>query len=174
MSLSSLTLGCPAFYPGTSAPFPLRLGSVPIIGGILFERFIQADDSSGARANWEFLGQSDEVIEGFPEEFAEAWYRMQNLPHTKLAWVSLLQTVVRIRGARPSVALTPEDLQQITVPVLLLWGSNDTFGDIKKGERGTKWFHDVEFHEVGVGHCPWLDDPTRCGELILEFVKGHE
>lgn len=30
-------LGCPAFYPGTSAPLPLRLGSVPLVGGFLFE-----------------------------------------------------------------------------------------------------------------------------------------
>lgn len=171
--LSVALLGCPAFYPGTSAPLPLRLGSLPVIGGILFERFIQPDDATDSRANWEFLGQSDKTIEGLPEVFAEAWYCMQNLPHAKLAWVSLLQTVVRVRGARPSVALTPEDLRSVTVPVLLIWGAKDTFGAIEQGKKGARWFPDVEFHEVGVGHLPWLDEPERCGELILEFVARH-
>lgn len=172
--VSSLALlGCPAFYPGTSAPLPLRLGSLPVVGGILFERVIQADDSTDARSNWAFLGQAEKTVERLPEEFAEAWYRMQNLPHAKLAWVSLLQTVVRIRGARSSVALTPDDLRDVTVPVLLIWGAEDAFGAIERGRKGASRFPDVEFHEVGVGHLPWLDEPGRCGELILEFVARH-
>lgn len=169
--VSSLALlGCPAFYEGTSAPLPLRLGSLPIIGGFLFERFIQPNDPTDSRGNWEFLGQSAETIEGLPEAFAEGWYRMQNLPHAKLAWVSLLQTVVRVRGARPSVALSSDDLRNLSVSVLLIWGSDDPFGAVERGRKGTKWLHDVEFHEVGTGHLPWLDAPERCGELILEFV----
>lgn len=172
--VSSLALlGCPAFYQGTSAPLPLRLGSLPVIGGFLFERFIQPDDSTGSRGNWEFLGQSAEAIEGLPEAFAEGWYRMQNLPHAKVAWVSLLQTVVRVRGARPSVALSADDLRNLSVPVLFIWGSDDPFGAVERGRKGATWLRDVEFHVVGTGHLPWLDEPERCGELILEFVGGN-
>jgi pimeloyl-ACP methyl ester carboxylesterase len=172
--VSSLCLlGCPAMYPETSAPVPLRLGSVPLVGGFLFERFIQADDATGSRGNWEFLGQSAETVERLPEAFAEGWYRMQNLPHAKVAWVSLLQTVTRIRGAQPSVALTPDELRNVSAPVLLVWGRDDTFGAIENGRRGVKWFQDVEFHEVGSGHLPWLDEPERCGELIVEFVARN-
>lgn len=166
-------LGCPGFYPGTSAPLPLRVGSVPVVGTFLFRRFIQADDADGARDNWEFLGQSRETIERLPEEYAEGWYRMQNLPHAELAWVSLLQSVVRIRGAVPAVALTPEDLRNVAVPVLLVWGSGDTFGSVEQGRRGAKYIPDAAFHEVGVGHLPWLDEPAVCGELIREFIEHH-
>lgn len=167
-------LGCPAFYPGTSAPLPMRLISLPVVGGLLFERFIQADDADGSRGNWEFLGQARETIEGLPEEFAEAWYRMQNLPHAKLAWVSLLQSVVRLRGAVPAVTLSPADLRDVAVPVLLVWGRKDPFGTVEQGRRGAEHFPDAEFHQAGAGHLPWLDDPAACGELILEFLDRHE
>ena len=166
-------LGCPGFYPGTSAPLPLRLGSVPVVGGFLFERFIRADDADGARGNWEFLGQSSATIESLPKEFAEAWYRMQNLPHAKLSWVSMLQTVVRLRGAVPEVTLTPDDLRTVAVPVSLIWGREDTFGTVERGRRGAEHFPGAEFHEVGVGHLPWLDETETCGELVREFVDRH-
>lgn len=166
-------LGCPAFYPGTSAPLPLRLGSVPLVGGYLFEHFIQPDDAAGARENWDFLGQSTRTIQRLPDEFAEAWYRMQNLPHAKLAWVSLLQSVVRLRGARPAVVLTPDDLAAVEVPVLLIWGRGDTFGSPEQGRRCLKYFQDVSFHEVDGGHLPWLDEPETCGDLLWKFVAQH-
>ena len=150
------------------------LVSIPVLGGQLFERFIQAADADGARGNWEFLGQASDTIEGLPEEFVEAWSRMQNVPQTRLSWVSVLQTVVRLRGAVPAVALTPEDLREVEAPVLFVWGREDTFGSIETGRRYAGRFRDVAFHEVGSGHLPGLDEPAICGELIREVVARHD
>lgn len=165
-------LGCPALYPGTSAPLPMRIGSVSFLSGFVVETMMQPDDADDVRGTWEFLGHPDTTIERLPGAFAEAWYRMETLPQYKPTWVSILQSVLRLRGADPDAAFTPDDLAAIASPVSLLWGREDPFGSLEKGRAGAEHFQDAEFHEVGVGHLPWLDDPGRCGELLREFLSG--
>lgn len=166
--------GCPAAYPGTSAPFPMRLGSISFLSGFIVENMMQADEVEDIRDSWKFLGQPSETRDRLPDEFAEAWYRMDILPTYKPTWVGILQTVLRLRGANPEVAFTPDDLRSIEAPVTLLWGSEDPFGSVEKGRAGAEYFPEVEFHEVGVGHLPWLDEPERCGELLREFLDRQE
>lgn len=47
--------GCPAVYPGTSAPLPMRLGSVPGLRGFIVENMMRSSDPDGARETLEFL-----------------------------------------------------------------------------------------------------------------------
>lgn len=163
-------LGCPAVYPGTSAPLPMRIGSISFLSGFIVENMMQADQVDDVRDGWKFLGHPKETRDRLPREFAEAWYRMDALPTYKPTWVGILQSVLRLRGADPEAAFTPEELTSVKVPVTLLWGSEDPFGSVEKGRTGASHFDEAEFHEVGIGHLPWLDDPERCGELLREFL----
>lgn len=162
-------LGTPALYPGTSAPFPMRIASVRGLGGVIVERVMKAGDADGARGTWEFLGHPDGTVRRLPAELARAWARMEDLPHFRRSWVSLLQRAVRLRGAVPEAAFTPDDLREVTSPVSLVWGSDDPFGSVETGRAGAEHFPEAEFHEVGVGHLPWFDEPAACGELVREF-----
>lgn len=166
-------LGCPADFPGTSAPLPMRLGSISFLSGFIVENMMQADEVEDVRDGWKFLGQPPKTRDRLPDEFAEAWYRMDVLPTYKFTWVGILQTVLRLRGANPDAAFTLDDLRSIEAPVTLLWGSEDPFGSVEKGRAGAEYFSDVEFHEVGTGHLPWLDEPGECGELLQEFLDGQ-
>lgn len=166
-------LGCPALYPETSAPFPMRLLSVPGLGGLLHGLVMQPGDADGARESAAFLGHPEEKTEEFPEPLMESWYRMENLPDAKRSWVSLLQQAARLRGAQPDAAFTPDDLRSVQPPVLLLWGSDDPFGSVELGRRGARYFPDATFYEVGIGHLPWLDEPEECGALIRHFLGEH-
>lgn len=163
-------LGCPALYPGTSAPGPRRLGSVPVIGGVLFDTIVQPDDAAGVRDGLEANGHPEETTINLPDEYAEVMYRMNQLPYFKLSWVSLSQSAIRLRGAVPEAALTPDDLRAVQTPVTLLWGRNDPFGTSEQGRDGADYFADAEFNEVGFGHLPWLDEPGSSGVLLREFL----
>lgn len=77
---------------------------------------------------------------------------------------------MRVRGARPSAALTPADLAAIEQPVPLIWGSDDPFGSAEIGRAGARHFRDAEFHEVGIGHLLWADEPEACGDLVRTFL----
>lgn len=139
-------LGSPALFPDTSAPLPMRLLSIPSLGRLFVEPVMQADDSTDARATWEFLGHPEKTATGLPGAFAEAWYRMDNLQHFRRSWASLLRKAVRLRGAVPESAFTPEELGNVRAPVLLLWGSDDPFGTPEIGRRGAESFPDATFH----------------------------
>jgi pimeloyl-ACP methyl ester carboxylesterase len=109
-----------------------------------------------------------------PDEYADVTYRMDNLPYFTLSWVSVVQSAVNLWGAVPKAALTPDDLRRIRSPVLLVWGSDDPFGSVETGRAGATYFPDAEFHEVGVGHLPWLDEPVACGERVCGFLAGDD
>lgn len=166
-------LGCPALYPGTSAPLPMRLLSLRIVGGRLVGPVMRADDADDARGTLEFLGHPAGTARELPEAFAEAWYRMEQIPHFERSWATLLRQAVRLRGAVPESAFTPADLGNVEAPVLLVWGSDDPFGTPGTGRNRAAAFADATFHEVGTGHLPWLDEPVRCGELVREFLGHH-
>lgn len=163
-------LGCPALYPETSAPLPMRLVTLPVLGPLLAATVVKASDADGARKTWRILGHPEATVEGLPEAFAEAWYRMDHVPHVTRSWVGLLRRAVRLRGARPDAAITPDDLRRVSSPVLLVWGTADPFGTVEEGKLGAECFPDATFHEAGVGHLPWLDDSVACGELVTAFL----
>lgn len=166
-------LGCPALYPGTSAPVPMRIGSISVLSGFIVEKMMQASQVDDVRDGWKFLGHPKETRDNLPSEYAEAWYRMDVLPTYKPTWVGILQSALRLRGADPEAAFSPADLASIEVPVTLQWGSEDPFGSVEKGRAGARHFEESKFHEVGIGHLPWLDEPERCGELLLEFLRNQ-
>lgn len=170
-SVSAIVLlGCPPLYPGTSLPLPMRLMSLPGIGNLLIERVGQPHSVADVREELAWLGHPEETVQRFPGELLEASYRMDNLPHFKLTWVSAIQSIASLLGSSPEESLTSDDLQNVHSPVLLIWGSEDTFGSPDTGRAGAEHFPDAEFHAVGTGHYPWLDKPERCRELIRDFI----
>lgn len=163
-------LGCPALYPGTSAPFPNRLTSLPGVGRTVFENVVRPSSPADVRDGWGVLGHPEGMASALPDAYAAVTYRMDDLPYFLLSWVSLSQSVLTVRGARSGPALSPGDLSRVRAPVSLLWGSDDPFGSVSRGRAGAEYFRDAGFHRVGVGHLPWLDEPAHCGELIREFL----
>lgn len=166
-------MGCPAIYPGTSAPLPMRLGSIPGLSGWIVRNMMRAGGPEDARETIEFMGHPAETAEGLSEPFAEAWYRMEQVPNFEGTWVSLLQSVLRPWGAHPDSRFTKGDLARIDAPVCLIWGSDDPFGSIETGRAGAEHFRRAEFHQIGVGHLPWLDEPEQCGEIVRSFLTSH-
>lgn len=167
-------LGCPTAYPGTSAPLPMRIGSISVLSGLFVEQIMQPDDPDDARDGLAFFGHPEQTRERLPNELVEAAYLMDTLPTYKPTWVGILQTVLRLRGATPDAAITTDDLRTIDQPVLLIWGRDDPFGSVETGRAGAQFFPDAEFHDVGMGHLPWFDDPETCGELLQEFLDPQE
>jgi pimeloyl-ACP methyl ester carboxylesterase len=160
-------IGCPALMLGTSAPFPIRLSSIPPVGRLLMRLqppSLQLVDRIIAMAGEDFTDLP---------ELRELFLAHQRLASPGHALLELHHAAVRLRGARPGVALTEEQLARLTQPVQLIWGANDTFGPPAVGERAAEIIPHAELHIVPGGHGPWVSHAQRVGSIVTPFLRSQ-
>jgi pimeloyl-ACP methyl ester carboxylesterase len=162
-------LGVPGNIMGTCPPFALRLTSIPGVNRVLFRAIISKDKAKALKGLL-FMGHSRETVDGLGQEMAGCYYHFQNLPHYAISSLSLMERCNRLCGSRPDVRIDREALAEVRNPVLMLWGENDPFASVTKGERIAATIPGARFHVLkNAGHLPWLDYPGECSRLICEF-----
>jgi pimeloyl-ACP methyl ester carboxylesterase len=65
-------------------------------------------------------------------------------------------------------------LEEIEVPVLIVWGRNDMLVPVDDAEEFERLIGANARHVVfdDTGHLPMLERPSRFNELLREFVAG--
>lgn len=164
-------LGCPALILDTSAPVAMRLISRKGFSRLMRQR----TTPDGYGSLMKRMGHPEDLAVHLPDGFAEASSRGSNLPGAADSFISLLQRCIRLRGARPDVALGVDELTNIGVPTSIIWGSNDPFGgrDVAEGLAATTG---ASLSFEGIGHLPWLDAPEKIADVIachLSAVSGR-
>ena len=100
----------------------------------------------------------DEIVNGFVE-------RMR-LPNAKLAFMS---TVLGLKNSE----LIMSKLPSISVPTLIIWGSNDPVIPINYADDFISSIQDCRFFRMdGCGHTPYVQDPLVFSSKVLEFLNG--
>ena len=158
-------IGCPALVLGTSAPLPMRLLANRVLGRLMTR--IQPP----SRAQVVQLGK---MVNQHPldEELIDLLVETERLPHFRGTLLAMLHRLIRLRGSRPSMALTSEQLAEVEAPTLVLWGDEDPFGDVGVGRRMAEAMPNAELHVVRGGHAPWLSDTRRAAELANHFLHA--
>ena len=159
-------VGCPAIVLNTSAPLPMRLLSARPLGRLL------------TRLRPPSEGQVEELSKMVNEhpltpELAELILATERLPGFRPTFLSTLTALLRLRGNRPEMRLTAEQLGQIIQPTSVFWGENDPFGSVEVGERMVRTMPEAELHVVGGGHAPWLTQSERIGPIATRFLRRH-
>lgn len=107
--------------------------------------------------------------------------------HARPPWYRrLIANGVRGRFERPAMSafldhiqpehlLDPAEVAALSMPVMLLWGRNDTLMPREHLEffRAHLPGHAVVEEPDGFGHCPYLDTPGRLTEAIVRFTREH-
>lgn len=161
-------VGCPAFWLGTSAPLPLRLVTVPLLGRLLMAA------PPGKRQVEAFARNiAGEDLTRHPE-LRDLLLAAQRLPGARESTRDLLRSVVRLRGARGEVQMSSAELRRILQPVQLIWGDRDAFGDRGVAEAAARVIPGAEVEIVpGAGHVPWVGHPDEVARAVLRFLSGH-
>jgi len=157
-------VACPALALGSSAPFPLRLLSVGPLGRILTR--LQPPSEKQIEQQSRMLNEHP-----FTPELTDLLVAAECLPDYRDMFLSMLNSLVRLRGARPEVKLTAEQLARIGQPALLFWGREDPFGPPEIGERMTEIMPDAELRVVEGGHMPWLKQSERIAPEAARFLR---
>lgn len=164
-------MGCPALILNTSAPLFMRLMSVPGINRFIVS-MMQLGSPAKALSGLRQMGTKQEAIDAMPGEGAEAGYRMWNLPTYRNTWLTLMQSVATLRGGKPQLQLSDEQLRRIEQSVLFIWGDNDPFGGLDVARQATEAVPKAKLHQMSAGHLPFLDNPPECARVIREFLSS--
>ena len=165
--------GCPALLLDTSAPFPMRLIATPILGDLLFPAAQPDHPEDVTEGLKKVMGSPDESIDALPPEMVEARYELANLPTYRLAWHSMMQATLTLRGANPRYRLRESELERIGQRVLFIWGRHDPFGSVDVGRRAAELAPDARLDVIDAGHVVFLDRPEESAELIQRFLSGE-
>jgi pimeloyl-ACP methyl ester carboxylesterase len=159
-------IGCPALILDTSAPIPMRMLSVPVLGKVL---------TSMQPPSPRQVEQLSKMVHQHPlvPELADLLLATERLTGFRSTFLRTLHTVLRLRGARPNMTLTGSQLAAINQPTQLIWGADDPMGSPSVGMRATEILPNSELHIVEGGHTPWLTAAETIGPIATSFLGKH-
>jgi pimeloyl-ACP methyl ester carboxylesterase len=160
-------LGAAPLLPSTRVPPPLRVMATPVVGELL-ERLTKPSPKMVVRM-MASMGEKDTII-NYPDQI-EALVAAGNDPVMSQVNLAELRTAISPIGFRRSLRVGPDELRQLTVPTLLIWGDHDPVGAVKAAEATAKLIPNAHLEVLPAGHGPWLGNPDRTAELVSKFVR---
>jgi 2-hydroxy-6-oxonona-2,4-dienedioate hydrolase len=158
-------VGCPALVLGTSAPLPMRLSTVSPL-----HRVISRLDPPSPEQVDRMARMAHEDFHDLPE-LRDLFVAAERVPHADARFHDLLRAAIRVRGARPDVALGADELRRIHRPLQVIWGEDDPFGRPAVGRRMIGSVPDGEIDVVAGGHAPWFSHADQVGPPLADFLS---
>lgn len=160
--------------PGTRCPLPVRLAATPGLGELLsrlappnprsvlrFARHVAREEAALARhpdlVDLLVVAGRDPVA----DRASKAEFRALISPF------ALLSSSAWRRRAR----VGPEELRQLAVPTLVLWGERDPIGGVPVARAVTELIPHARLEVLPTGHGPWLGQPTQTAAAVLDFMR---
>lgn len=164
-------LGAAPLLPGTTPPMPLRVMSAPVVGDVL-ARIMRPNAKTVARF-MTVMGEGDTIVRH--PDLIDALVAEGNDPIASDANLAELRAIMTPLGFRSAVRLHPDELRQLSVPTLLVWGDHDPVGTVDVAQANARLIPRSQLEVLPAGHVPWLGNPDRLSELLSSFcVSGSD
>jgi pimeloyl-ACP methyl ester carboxylesterase len=160
-------LGAAPLLPGTRVPPPLRVMATPMVGELL-QRLTKPSPKLVVRM-MASMGEQDTIV-NYPDQI-QALVAAGNDPVMSKVNLAELRTAISPIGFRPSLRVRPDELGQLTVPTLLVWGDHDPVGAVRVAQATAELIPNAHLEVLPAGHGPWLGNPDRTAELVSKFVR---
>ncbi|MET4082695.1 2-hydroxy-6-oxonona-2,4-dienedioate hydrolase [Pedobacter sp. UYP30] len=158
-------LGNPGNIMGGKPPLAMRLIAIPALTKLAM-KLMRPKKVEAALNMLKIMGHSKDFIATLPQQLAVAYFAFQNLPHYGISSISLIQNMI------PEIKA--EELSKLQQPTALILGTNDNFASQETGKKIVDAMPNGTFYPVqNSGHLPWLENPEKCGKLILHFLNGN-
>lgn len=163
-------LGAPgAAFGELRPPVSMRLLAFPGFGAGILARVVPLDQyksNSGIT-----LGAG--TVDPWPIELVEVgWYASQRSAFAETL-PGLFQTIASAFGVRRSAVVTHAELSTITIPVLLVWGTDDVFLSPERAKPSWTRMPHAELVELEANHAPWLNKPEESAEAVSGFLAAR-
>lgn len=158
--------------PKTRCPLPIRLIAMP--GGALLSRLVPPSPKSVLRFA-SFVGEKatlaahpdlvDLMVATGRDPIAAASARAEIR-----VFVSPFALLSR-SGFRRHSRVRPDELGQLAMPTLLVWGEHDPLGGRSVAKATSDLIPHGQLVMLPTGHAPWLGRPADTAAAILDFVR---
>jgi pimeloyl-ACP methyl ester carboxylesterase len=158
-------LGSVPNLPGSHIPLPLRLAATPVVGDLM------ARARPGRRMLMQMMASvgEAETIVGHPD-LLDSLVAGARDPVAVQANLAELRALITLRGLRPGVRLTDEELRELAVPTLMIWGDRDPVVPVPQARAAASRIRRARLEVLPAGHVPQLGHPGRVAQLLAEFV----
>jgi pimeloyl-ACP methyl ester carboxylesterase len=82
-----------------------------------------------------------------------------------------LRVFVSPYGFRRRSRVRPDELRQLAMPTLVIWGEHEPLGGVSVARSVTELIPHARLEVPPTGHGPWLGQPTRTAATVLEFAQ---
>lgn len=159
-------VGCPAIVLDTSAPLPMRLLGVRLLG-----RLMTRLRPPSARQVEQLARMVNE--HPLPPEIASLLLATERLDHFEDTFLATLNQLIRLRGSRPEMILGVAELAGIQAPTLLVFARSDPMGAAPVGRRVADAMPAAQLHVVDGGHVPWIHHADQVAAPITPFLADE-
>jgi pimeloyl-ACP methyl ester carboxylesterase len=167
-----LVLIGPPALPRTSCPLPIRLVATPGVGALLPrldpptpKSVLRLARVMGEQAT---LARRPDLI-----DLLVALGRDPVTDRAARAEIRLLVSPFALlsrSGFRGRSRVRADELRQVAVPTLIVWGERDPLGGVPVAQAITDLIPHARLEVLPTGHGPWLGEPARTAATIVDFV----
>jgi pimeloyl-ACP methyl ester carboxylesterase len=160
-------LGPPA-VPKTRCRLPLRLATTPVVGHLL-SRLAPPSPKSILRFA-HHVAREKETLARLPD-LVDLLVAAGRDPITDHVSKAELRVFVSPFGIRRRSRLRPDELGQLAMPTLVIWGEYEPLGGVSVARAVTELIPQARLEVLPTGHGPWLGQPARTAATVLEFAR---
>ena len=162
-------IGVPGL-PKTRCPLPIRLIAIPGIGELL-SRLVRPSSKSVLRFA-SFVGEQA-TLAAHPDlvDLMVATGRDPIAAASARAEIRVLVSPFALlspSGFRRHSRVRPDDLRQLAMPTLVVWGEQDPLGSVSVAQAVTELIPHARLKVLPTGHAPWLGQTAA---TVADFVR---
>jgi pimeloyl-ACP methyl ester carboxylesterase len=159
-------LGSVPLLPGARIPVGIRLMATPMLGNAL-----SRTERPGRRMLQRLMpsvGEGDTILRH--PDLLDSLIDAARDPVATAANVAEFQALLSPFGTRSATRIRPQDLRQVAVPTLMIWGDHDPVVSVADAQAAAGLIPDARLEVLPAGHVPQLGYPDRVAELLEEFA----
>ena len=169
-----LVLIGPPAVPKTRCPLPIRLAATPGVGELL-SRLAPPSPKSVLRFA-HHAAREKATLAGYPDlvDLLVAGSRDPIADRVARAEIRVFVSPFALlspSGFRRRSRVRPDELRQVAVPTLVIWGEYEPLGSVSVAQAVTELIPNARLVVLPTGHGPWLGQPGQTAATVADFVR---
>jgi len=175
--VTHLVLIGPPTVPRTRCPLPMRLAGTPAVGELL-SRLTPPSQKSVLRFA-HHAAREKATLARYPDlvDLFVAGFRDPIADRVAMAEIRVFVSPFALlspSGFRRRSRVQPDELRQLAMPTLVIWGQHEPLGSVAIAQELTDLIPHARLVMLPSGHGPWLGYPAQTAGAIADFVRRQE